>query len=418
MDIKEIGRKAQAAAQVLAAAGSEQKNQALELMAQQLLQNTEQILSANAQDMAAAKEKGMTVAFQDRLLLTEERIQDMATGLLALAELPDPIGEIEDSWQGAQGIEISKVRVPLGVIGIIYEARPNVTADGAGICLKTGNAVILRGGSDAINSNLAIGELLSKGAEMAGLPKASVQVVSDTSREVATELMRMNEYLSLLIPRGGAGLIQSVLKNATVPVIETGVGNCHIFVDETANLEMAAAILINAKTQRPSVCNAAESLLVAAGCAEKALPYLAKALIDAGVEIRGCEKTAAILAKAGLACTPATDEDYYKEYGALIISCKVVADCRAAIEHINKYGSHHSECIVTENPENARMFQALVDAAAVYANVSTRFTDGFQFGFGAEIGISTQKMHARGPMGLREMTSYKYIISGDGQIRK
>jgi len=415
MDILEVGKAAKAASAALAAADSATKNKALELMAAELINHTDEILAANAIDMAAAKEKGMTVAFQDRLLLTEARVKDMADGLLALKALPDPIGEVEKSWDAAQGIHIEKVRVPLGVIGIIYEARPNVTADGAGICLKTGNAVILRGGSDAINSNLAVGALLAKGAAAAGLPAESVQVVADTSRDTATKLMQMNEYLNLLIPRGGAGLIQSVVKNATVPVIETGVGNCHIFVDATADVEMAKNILINAKTQRPAVCNAAEGLLIAEENAAEVLPVLAAALKEAGVEIRGCEKVQAIL---GADCVPATEEDFYKEYGALIISCKVVKDVQEAIEHINKYGSRHSECIVSRDEANIKLFQALVDAAAVYANVSTRFTDGFQYGFGAEIGISTQKMHARGPMGLYEMTSYKYVISGEGQCRK
>ena len=417
-DILAIGAAARAAALELASADTEKKNQALCLMAAELRKHQADILAANGEDMSNGREKGMPAAFLDRLLLTETRLEEMAHGLELLAALPDPIGKVEKGWYAAQNIRVEKVRVPLGVVGIIYEARPNVTADGAGICLKTGNAVILRGGSDAIHSNIAIGYALAAGAEKAGLPKAAVQVVEDTSREVATQMMRMNQYLDVLIPRGGAGLIQSVVKNATVPVIETGVGNCHIFVDDSADLAMAKGILLNAKTQRPSVCNAAESLLVSQGCAEAALPELGKALTEAGVEIRGCEQTRAILQKAGVPVQAAAEEDYYQEYGALILSCKVVADVEAAIAHINQYGSKHSEAIITRDYDHARRFQRGVDAACVYVNASTRFTDGFQFGFGAEIGISTQKLHARGPMGLEEMTSVKYLIDGNGQVRK
>ena len=416
--INEIGKAARAASYKLAAATTEQKNRALLNMAEQLETYFDDIMEANTLDMANAMANNKPKAFLDRLMLTEERISDMAAGLRALVDLPDPIGKIDRTWTAAQDIEVSKVRVPMGVIGIIYEARPNVTADGAGICLKTGNAVILRGGSDAINSNLIIGRLLAKGIEDAGLPKDSVQVLEDTSRETANKMMTLNEYINLLIPRGGKGLIQSVIKNSTVPVIETGAGNCHVFVDETANLKKAVDIIINAKTQRPAVCNAVESLLIAEKNAEKSLLVIAEALRKAEVEIRGCEKSVEILTANRFAAVPATEEDYYTEYGGLIISCKIVKDVYEAIDHINEHGTHHSDCIVTEDEANAAAFQTGVDSAAVYVNASTRFTDGEQFGFGAEIGISTQKLHARGPMGLEEMTSYKYLIKGDGQIRK
>lgn len=416
--IIEIGRAAKAASYKLAVATTEQKNQALLNMAEELEKNFDDIMEANTQDMANAMANDKPKPFLDRLMLTEKRISDMAAGLRALVDLPDPVGKVQRTWTGAQGIEISRVSVPMGVIGIIYEARPNVTADGAGICLKTGNAVILRGGSDAVNSNLIIGRVLAKGAAQAGLPEESVQVVADTGRETANQMMTLNEYIDLLIPRGGKGLIQSVLKNATVPVIETGAGNCHVFVDESANLKKAVDIIINAKVQRPSVCNSVESLLVAESIAERALPVIAESLRKAEVEIRGCEKTVAILSADGFAVKPATEEDFYTEYNSLIISCKVVADVNEAVEHINEHGTHHSDCIVTENKENAASFQRGVDSAAVYVNASTRFTDGEQFGFGAEIGISTQKLHARGPMALEEMTSYKYLVTGDGQARE
>ncbi|MGI5825058.1 MAG: glutamate-5-semialdehyde dehydrogenase [Bacillota bacterium] len=416
--ITDIGKAAKKAAYKLAVATTEQKNQALLNMAEQLEKNYDDIMEANTLDMANAMAKDKPKAFLDRLMLTEARIKGMAKGLRDLVELPDPIGNIDDKWTAAEGIEITKIRVPLGVVGIIYEARPNVTADGAGICLKTGNAVILRGGSDAINSNLMVGRLLAKGIADAGLPAEAVQVVEDTSRETAGKMMILNRYISLLIPRGGKGLIQSVVQNATVPVIETGAGNCHVFVDSAANLKKAVDIIINAKTQRPAVCNAVESLLVAEERAEHSLLVIAEALRKAEVEIRGCERTVEVLSAQGFDVTPAADEDYYAEYGALILSCKVVKDVEAAIEHINQYGTHHSDCIITENEENAALFRAGVDSAAVYVNASTRFTDGEQFGFGAEIGISTQKLHARGPMGLNEMTSYKYLINGSGQIRK
>lgn len=416
--INEIGKAAKAASYKLAAATTEQKNQALLNMAEELEVNFDFIMEANTLDMANAMGNNKPQAFLDRLMLTEERIKGMAAGLRALVELPDPIGKTERTWKAAQEIEITKVRVPMGVIGIIYEARPNVTADGAGICLKTGNAVILRGGSDAINSNLIIGRLLAKGIADAGLPAECVQVLEDTSRETANKMMSLNEYINLLIPRGGKGLIQSVIKNATVPVIETGAGNCHIFVDETANLKKAVDIIINAKTQRPAVCNAVESLLVAEKNAHRSLPVIAESLRKAKVEIRGCEKTVEILRENRFDVTAATEEDYSAEYGGLVLSCKVVKDVYEAIEHINQYGTHHSDCIMSEDEASIKAFQTGVDSAAVYVNASTRFTDGEQFGFGAEIGISTQKLHARGPMGLEEMTSYKYLVCGNGQVRK
>ncbi len=413
LSLEEIGAKAKAASFVLAQADSETKNKALAAMAQELLHHKESILAANEQDMAAAREKGMPKAFLDRLLLTEARIEDMAEGLKALMVLPDPIGEVDKMWRAAQDIQVGKVRVPLGVIGIIYEARPNVTADAAGICLKTGNSVILRGGSDALVSNKAVAGVLSRAAASVGLPEGSVQIIEDTSRETATQMMRLNQYIDVLIPRGGAGLIKSVVENASVPVIETGVGNCHIYVEKSADFAMAVNIILNAKTQRPAVCNAAEGILVDEAIAEGFLPLLGQKLAEAGVEIRGCAKTVALIKEA----KAATDEDYFTEYGALIISVKVVTGIEEAIAHINHYGSKHSEAIITNDYANAGKFQREVDAAAVYVNASTRFTDGFQFGFGAEIGISTQKLHARGPMGLEAMTSIKYIVNGNGQVR-
>lgn len=416
--VRGLGARAREVAFVLGTATTEQKNAALTAMAGSLLAAEDEILQANAADLARAEANGMTRAFIDRLALTHTRLVDMADGLRALAELPDPVGEEMARWQAAQGIEVVQKRVPIGVVGIIYEARPNVTADAAGICLKTGNAVILRGGSDAIESNLAVAGALRRGIAAAGLPEDAVQVVADTSRAAANVLMRLNEYIDVLIPRGGAGLIQAVLRQASVPVIETGAGNCHIFVEATADAQMAADIVLNAKAQRPAVCNAAETLLIDAACAGRVLPQIAAALQQAGVEIRGCERAQQVLAAAGMDCAAAADTDWSTEYGDLIIACRVVDGCAAAVEHINRYGTRHSEAIITQNAAAAAFFQSRVDAAAVYVNASTRFTDGFQFGFGAEIGISTQKLHARGPMGLLAMTSYKYLISGEGQVRR
>lgn len=412
-----LGENALAASQIMAATTTEGKNQGLMAMAAALRNEKTEIMTANARDMENALKNNMTTAFQDRLALTEKRIEEMAEGLEALATLADPVGEVVKSWIAAQDIEITEIRVPLGVVGIIYEARPNVTSDGAGICLKTGNAVILRGGSDAINSNMAVGTALRNGLTSVGLPADMVQVVTDTSREVANEMMALKKYIDVLIPRGGAGLINSVVKNATVPVIETGAGNCHLYIDETADVTKAVNIALNAKVQRPAVCNAIESLLVAQNSAETLLPAVAGALIEAGVEIHGCPKTMSILESAKLPVKPADEEDFYTEYGSLTIACKVVADVHAAVSHINKYNTKHSEAIVTEDQAAAKIFQQQVDAAAVYVNTSTRFTDGFQYGFGAEIGISTQKLHARGPMGLYAMTSTKYLINSNGKCR-
>lgn len=414
ISLQELGRRAKAASLALAAAPAEQKNQALHQMAAALLNNQDEILAANQRDLQYAQKMGMSEAFQDRLALDEKRLREMSGGLLALCELPDPIGEEMARWQAASGIEIVQKRVPLGVVGLIYEARPNVTSDAAGICLKTGNAVLLRGGSDALQSNQALTKALRQGVQTTGLPPDAVQLLEDTSRETATEMMRLNQYIDVLIPRGGAGLIKSVLQQATVPVIETGSGNCHIYVEASAQPQMAVDIVLNAKVQRPAVCNAAETLLIDEACAPQLLPQIASALQQAGVELRGCPKAQAILQ----GCQAATEEDWATEYGALTIACRVVQDYREAVAHINRYNTRHSEAIITENPEAAAYFQQNVDAAAVYVNASTRFTDGFQFGFGAEIGISTQKLHARGPMALLAMTSYKYLINGAGQVRK
>ncbi|MCL0063307.1 glutamate-5-semialdehyde dehydrogenase, partial [Peptococcaceae bacterium] len=371
------------------------------------------ILSANERDMKNAKEKGITGALLDRLRLDERRIDEMAQGLLEIAALADPVGEVVSMWVRPNGLEVGKVRVPLGVIGIIYEARPNVTVDAAGLCLKAGNAVLLRGGSEAINSNIAIARVIAKAAEDVGVPSGVISIVEDTSRETVSEMLKLRDYIDVLIPRGGAGLIKAVVENATVPVIETGVGNCHIYVDEYADLDKACKILINAKCQRPGVCNAAETLLVHKSIAEEFLPKVLKELKTNKVEIRGCEKTVSIVDWVKEAC----ENDYETEFLDLIIAVKVVESLNEAVEHIRRYGTKHSECIVTESYTNARKFLKQVDAAAVYVNASTRFTDGNQFGFGAEIGISTQKLHARGPMGLKELTSTKYVIYGDGHIR-
>lgn len=407
------GQKAKAASYELMNAGTVKKNEALELMAQKLIAYKEEIIKENKKDLERAMEKGTSKAMLDRLSLDEGRIEGMANGLRKVAALEDPVGEVTGMWNRPNGLQIGKQRVPLGVIGIIYEARPNVTSDAAGLCLKSGNVVILRGGSEAINSNIAVVKALSEGIKEAGLPAECVQLVEDTSREVASEMMRLNDYIDVLIPRGGAGLIQAVVQNSTVPVIETGTGNCHVYVDSEADLEMAKNIVVNAKTSRPAVCNAEEKLLVNAAVAEEFIPVIVKALREKKVEIRGDERTMKIVADIN----EATEEDWGKEYTDYIISIKVVDTLEEAINHINKYGTGHSEAIVTKNYDNSRMFLQKVDAAAVYVNASTRFTDGEEFGFGAEIGISTQKLHARGPMGLNELTTNKYVIYGNGQIR-
>lgn len=408
-----MGQKAKEASYELGIASAGQKNQALTFMAEELVKAKDEIIKANEIDRQNAIKKGITEALLDRLSLDDSRIEAMAQGLLDIVKLQDPVGEVTNMWQMPNGIEIGQKRVPIGVLGIIYESRPNVTSDAAGLCLKSGNAVILRGASDAINSNKAVAKALVEGIKRSGLPQDCVQLLEDTSRETATEMMRLNDYIDVLIPRGGAGLIKSVVQNATVPVIETGTGNCHIFVDETADLEMAKAIVLNAKVQRPGVCNAAEKLLVHEAVANEFLPTIVKALRENDVEVRGCEKAQSIVNDIKVIEEP----EWHQEYLDLIIAVKVVKDVDEAIKHINKYNTGHSESIVTESYKNSQKFLQRVDAAAVYVNASTRFTDGGEFGFGGEIGISTQKLHARGPMGLKELTTTKYIIFGDGQIR-
>ena len=412
-DLQTQAKRAREAWRVLAVAGTEKKNAALHAMADCLMENQEKILSANRLDIEAAREKGTGAAFIERLTLNEKRVLAMAEGLRAVAELNDPIGAELEAWTRPNGLKIVKRRVPLGVIGIIYESRPNVTADAAALCLKSGNAVILRGGSDAFRSNAAIMEALRAGVKQVGLPEDCVSLVMNTSRETANELMRMNEYIDVLIPRGGKGLIQSVVKNATVPVIQTGDGVCHVYVDGQCDMALAQTVAVSAKISRPSVCNSAETLLVDETIAAAFLPACVKELHEKGVEVRGCEKTRAVCPEI----KAAADEDWDTEYNDMIYSVKVVSGVKEAVEHINAHGTRHSEAIMTESAENARYFQDMVDAAAVYVNASTRFTDGGEFGFGAEIGISTQKLHARGPMGLNELTTYKYEITGSGQIR-
>ncbi|MCH5188472.1 MAG: glutamate-5-semialdehyde dehydrogenase [Oscillospiraceae bacterium] len=413
-DIKELCAAAKRASRLLMTAGTEQKNAALDAMAQALENNCGLILEANAADVRAAREKGTRENLIDRLSLDEKRVKAMADGLRQVALLPDPVGGFDSVTTRPNGLLIGKKRVPLGVIGIIYEARPNVTADAAALCLKSGNACVLRGGSEAINSNKAIAAVMRVAIGEAGLPEDAVCLVSDTSRENAAAMMKMNEYIDVLIPRGGAGLIRTVVESASVPVIETGTGNCHVYIDDFADLKMGAEIIYNAKCSRPSVCNAAESLLVSEKVADSFLP-MAKALLDQkNVELRGDEKTRAIL---GDSVIPATEEDYYTEFLDYILSVKVVSGIDEAIDFINEHSTGHSECIVTENYNNALRFQNEIDSAAVYVNASTRFTDGGEFGFGAEIGISTQKLHARGPVGLMGLTSCKYVILGQGQIR-
>ncbi len=409
----ELGKRAKKAESVLMTASTETKNRALFSVAQALKENASAILEANAADIENAKKAGMKSALIDRLSLDEKRVLSVASGVKEVALLDDPVGKILSGTVRPNGLVIEKVSVPLGVIAVIFEARPNVTADAAALCLKSGNSVILRGGKEAFNSNKAIADIMRAAVEKAGLPKDCIQLVEDTSRESANELMKMNGYVDVLIPRGGAGLIKACVQNSTVPVIETGTGNCHVYVDEFANLEMARDILYNAKVSRPSVCNACESVLVHKAVAEKFLPMAKAALDKANVVIHADEKTAKIIENT----VPATEEDFQKEYLGYEISAKVVEGLDEAIEHIAKYGTGHSECIVTENYTNAQKFLSRVDCAAVYVNASTRFTDGNEFGFGAEIGISTQKLHARGPLGLPELVSFKYIIRGNGQVR-
>lgn len=411
--LEEMGKKAKEAARTLAVMG-EEKNDALKLIAKALIDNTDAILAANKIDVDNGRANGLTESIIDRLSLSKTRIEGMAQGVLDVAALPDPIGAVLSGSKRPNGLNITKVRVPIGVIGIIFEARPNVTSDAASLCLKSGNAVILRGGKEAINSNKCIADIMRSALEKSALDKNCIQLIEDTTRQSSVELMGLVDYLDLLIPRGGAGLIRAVVENAKVPVIETGVGNCHVFVDESADIDMAANIIYNAKTSRPSVCNAIETILVHSNIAEKALPVIKARLDEKNVELRGCERTREIL---GDSVIPAIEADWATEYLDYILAVKVVDNIDEAIAHITKYSSGHSECIVTENYKNANRFKNEVDAAAVYVNASTRFTDGGMFGLGAEIGISTQKIHARGPMGLNELTSMKFIIEGDGQIR-
>ena len=407
------GLAAKCAARVLAVAGAAEKHAALEAIAQALCLHQDAILAENQKDLDAARAGGMKQSLLDRLALSPQRIAGIVEGVRQVAALPDPVGEVTRMTRRPNGLIIGKRRVPLGVIGIIYEARPNVTVDAAALCLKSGNAVILRGGKEAFRSNQAVVKVLREALAEGGLPADCVQLVEDTSRQSAQELMALTEYLDVLIPRGGAGLIRSVKENARVPVIETGVGNCHVYVDKDADLDMAANIIYNAKCSRPSVCNAIETILVHQNVAEEALPLIQARLDEKQVELRGCEKAQAIL--PGI--PPATEEDWATEYLDYILAVKVVASLEEALEHIARYSTGHSECIVTENYTAAQRFLNEVDAAAVYVNASTRFTDGGQFGLGAEIGISTQKLHARGPMGLEQLVSTKFLIRGSGQVR-
>ncbi len=412
--IEEMGTRAKAAKGRLACAATGEKNAVLQRIAEALVEHSAEILQANEKDIAAARENGITETMVDRLRLTEERIQGIADACIQLIALEDPVGEVLQGSTRPNGMEITKIRVPMGVVGIIYESRPNVTVDAAALCIKSGNAAILRGGKEAIHSNRILMHTMREAVKEVGFPEDIIQLVEDTSREVSTQMMKASGYIDVLIPRGGAGLIQAVVQNATVPVIETGTGNCHIYIDETADLEMGVDITDNGKTQRPSVCNALETCLVHQAVAEEFLPMLKARLDQHTVEIRGCERTKAVL---GDSVVPATEEDYAAEFLDYTLAIKVVDSLEEAIDHIAAYSTGHSECIVTESYAHARQFQQAVDSACVYVNCSTRFTDGGEFGLGAEIGISTQKLHARGPMGLREMTTMKYLIRGNGQIR-
>ncbi|MBC1530560.1 glutamate-5-semialdehyde dehydrogenase [Listeria booriae] len=410
----EMGKRSKVAALALSQAKTKQKNEALLALAERLVANTAVILAANEKDLAAAADNGVKDAMLDRLRLTAERVVDMAEGVKQVAALADPIGEVTHMWKNEADLTIGKQRVPLGVIGIIYESRPNVTVDAAVLCFKTGNATILRGGSEAFHSNIALVKIIRESLAASNFPADAVQILEDTSRETAQALMKLNAYLDVLIPRGSARLIQAVLENATVPVIETGTGNCHVYIDKEAQQEMATKIIVNAKASRPSVCNAAETLLIHEAVASAFLPSIIAKLREENVEIRGDEQVAAVVPDV----IAATESDWETEFADYILAIKVVPSDDAAIAHINQYGTKHSEAIVTDNYFTSQKFLQQVDAAAVYVNASTRFTDGFEFGFGAEIGISTQKLHARGPMGLNELTSTKYIIYGEGQIRE
>ncbi|ARP51178.1 MULTISPECIES: glutamate-5-semialdehyde dehydrogenase [Caproicibacterium] len=415
MTLIEMGQAAKVASSQLAVAGAAQKDAALRAAADALEQGEPMLLEANRKDVQAAEAARMRPAMLDRLTLDHTRISNMADGMRQVAAQEDPIGQVIEGRNLPNGLEIRRVRVPLGVIGIIFEARPNVTADAAALCLKAGNAVILRGGKEAIHSNTVCADLMRGAVEKTGLPRDCIQLVQDTSRSSSTGMMQMTGYLDVLIPRGGRGLIQSVVQNAKVPVIQTGAGNCHVYVDDSADIEMAANIVDNAKTSRPSVCNAMETLLVHQDIAEKALPVIGARLLEKHVELRGCPRTRAILGTDKV--VPATEADWATEYDDYILAIKVVDSLEQALTHIAKYSTGHSECIVTRNYRNARIFQQRVDSAAVYVNASTRFTDGGEFGLGAEIGISTQKLHARGPMGVNQLTSTKFLVMGDGQVR-
>ena len=411
--LEQLGINAKKACSSLTSASTQKKNNALEEISKALVENADYIIENNKTDLENGKNQGMSQGLLDRLMLNKERIDGIADGCMQVAALDDPCGKILETVVRPNGLKIEKVTCPMGVIGIIYEARPNVTADAAVLCLKSGNAVILRGGKEAINSNKAIAETMRNAVEKAGFPRDIIQLVEDTSRESSTELMKMKGVLDCLIPRGGKALIQAVVENSTVPVIETGSGNCHIYVDETADIDMAAKIIFNAKTQRIGVCNACESLVIHSGVIDKALPEIKKLLDTKNVEIRGDERARAVCPDIN----PATEEDFATEYLDYIISVKTVDSLDEAIEHINKNSTGHSEAIITENTENAKIFMCMIDSSSVYHNASTRFTDGGEFGLGAEIGISTQKLHARGPMGLPQLTTTKYLIFGNGQVR-
>lgn len=412
MNLSEILNASRCASRSLSQKSNDEKNALLREISKCLIESADGIINGNKKDLENAKNKGMSDSMLDRLRLDFNRIKAISESVLKVEKLENPVGQKTTNTR-PNGLLIDKVKVPIGVIGIIYEARPNVTVDAAVLCLKTGNAVVLRGGSEAINTNIAIEEVLQKTLEMCGFDKFCVQVLHDTSRQTASLLMKANGKIDVLIPRGGKGLINSVIENSTVPVIQTGAGNCHVFVDESANLDMANEICFNARAQRPSVCNSAENVLVHEKIAKEFLPMMQKKMTEKNVELRGCDKTLQILPDI----TKATEEDFYTEYNDYILSVKVVKDVNEAIEHINQHGTMHSEAIITQNDDNATKFTSLVDAAAVYVNASTRFTDGEEFGLGAEIGISTQKLHARGPMGLEALTSTKYVVKGSGQIR-
>ena len=414
LTVLDLGKRAKAVKNILAAASPKQKNDALAAIAAALIARTDEIIAANKIDLENAVKNNMSKSMQDRLLLNADRIKGIADGVAKLIQLEEVVGQVESGVVRPNGLRIQKTRVPLGVIGMIYESRPNVTVDAATLCMKAGNCVILRGGKEAFASNICLAEIMRDAVEAAGLPKDIIQLVTDTSRESSTQLMKLSDYLDVLIPRGGAGLINAVVQNATVPVIKTGVGNCHVYVDASADLEMAVNIVDNGKTQRPSVCNAIETVLIHRAVAEKFLPMMKAKLDEHNVLLHGDDTAQSVLGDSVVA---ATDEDYATEYGDYQLAVKIVDSVDEAIAHISRYGTNHSECIVTKSLDNAQKFQREIDAAAVYVNASTRFTDGGEFGFGAEIGISTQKLHARGPMGLYELTSVKYLINGDGQIR-